>query len=168
MTDAPDRFLFDGIPRRYEWRPYSPNGPERLFYRRRPPVDMPIRFTHRSVASLAASVNKDHARILIEPGVYVLTLLGSERIKIGFTTSLCDRVHTLETGSPFPLTVLAFMLGDFALEQRLHARFAAHRVHREWFRDLPEVRASLAGELRERRGISILDQRHTEQEDPAS
>lgn len=114
------------------------------------------RARHEGVKALALASTIDNLVILSKPGVYAVTLPGSERIKVGFTTNLDDRIHTLETGSPFPLKVLLFMPGAFHLETSLHLRLARFRAHREWFQDVPEVRAVLADACRRHGGISLL------------
>lgn len=140
-----------------EWRPHS-DGDGGVTIIRRTHDELPVAFKHPSVASLGKT-SPSRKEILTKPGVYALTVHGAERIKIGFTTNLHERVHTLETGSPFPLTVLAFMPGDYALEARFHAKLARYRVHREWFRDVPRVRNELARVLALRGGVSILKER---------
>lgn len=114
------------------------------------------RVRHEGVKALALASTVDNLVILSKPGVYAVTLPGSERIKVGFTTNLDDRIHTLETGSPFPLKVLLFMPGAFHLETSLHLRLARYRTHREWFQDVPEVRAVLADACLRHGGISLL------------
>lgn len=55
-------------------------------------------------------------------------------VKIGFTS--CEvqaRRATLQTGSPFPLDILAYAPGTLADERRLHIRFSAYRGFGEWF-----------------------------------
>jgi hypothetical protein len=73
---------------------------------------------------------------------YVYFLQGevTKLIKIGFTThSIKDRTNDLQTGSPDKLVPLRAVLGRRELEQRLHQRFAQHRVHGEWFHPHADV-----------------------------
>lgn len=56
------------------------------------------------------------------------------RVKIGFTGgSPYSRLSALQTGSPCALTMLAMHKGSYEEERRLHEKFAATRVHGEWF-----------------------------------
>lgn len=64
-------------------------------------------------------------------------------IKIGSTSYLASRMVTLRGQSPVPLTLLATMDGDRTAEFRLHARFAAHRLHGEWFSPHPDILAEI-------------------------
>lgn len=67
-------------------------------------------------------------------------------IKIGCSKWPDERLLTLTTWSPFPLEIVAKVDGDYALERRLHARFAGTLSHREWFhasRDLLSAIAAL-------------------------
>lgn len=54
-------------------------------------------------------------------------------IKIGCSRSPMNRLAALRGWSPFPLTVLAKIDGDEALERRFHALFVEDRVQGEWF-----------------------------------
>jgi hypothetical protein len=55
------------------------------------------------------------------------------RIKIGFTSNLADRMCSLSTSSPFPVTLLLTIPGSVADEQMYHRMFAEERVNLEWF-----------------------------------
>lgn len=59
------------------------------------------------------------------PGVY----------KIGVTTSIEDRFASIQAHSPVKLSLVLFRAGATrTLEQALHHRFDAFRLHGEWFR----------------------------------
>lgn len=62
-------------------------------------------------------------------------------IKIGFTDGedANVRLATLQTGSPVLLKLLGTIEGTVEHEKDLHRRFAAHRVHGEWFQAIPEL-----------------------------
>src|SRR5687767_8824716 len=61
---------------------------------------------------------------------------GTERgpIKIGLSVSPAVRLFELQAGCPYPLRLLVEINGSFADEAALHRRFAADRIHGEWFR----------------------------------
>ena len=55
-------------------------------------------------------------------------------VKIGFTANdPIARLAGLQTGSPMPLKLWAFVGGDLALEAALHSAFAPLNSHGEWF-----------------------------------
>jgi hypothetical protein len=62
--------------------------------------------------------------------------------KIGIAGDPEKRLRELQTGSPVLLTLVGAMPGGLALERLLHRRWAAHRIHGEWF--APEVQHDLA------------------------
>lgn len=66
------------------------------------------------------------------------------RIKIGTTKFIAQRMDILRGQSPVALTLLATVRGDRATEHEYHARFAAHRLHGEWFTRCPEIETEIA------------------------
>ena len=60
-------------------------------------------------------------------------------IKIGWSKNLDQRLATLQRYSAEKVTLLATMRGALLLEQELHERFAAHRLHGEWFSPAEEL-----------------------------
>lgn len=64
-------------------------------------------------------------------------------IKIGVAVDPERRLASLQCGSPIPLHVLACGPGSHKDEAILHARFAAHRQHGEWFKRSPEILAEI-------------------------
>ncbi|MFI9344940.1 GIY-YIG nuclease family protein [Streptomyces sp. NPDC052773] len=67
-------------------------------------------------------------------------------IKIGTTTDVLRRAKTLNA------TVLAKCPGSYNEERRLHAKFAAHRRHGEWFEPVPEL-MQLINAIRAEQGL---------------
>lgn len=55
-------------------------------------------------------------------------------VKIGFAIDVAERMKTLQTGNPRPITVLATIVGDVLTERRLHRYFVRVRLQGEWFR----------------------------------
>lgn len=62
-------------------------------------------------------------------------------VKIGCSLKPDARIRGLNNWSPFRLTVLASMSGDYQLESRFHTLFAADWSHNEWFRWTPEMQS---------------------------
>jgi hypothetical protein len=67
--------------------------------------------------------------------VYVIGAASGGPVKIGHSRSPEDRLRTIQTGCPWPVSILASAPGGAAAERRLHDRFANYRIG-EWF-DLP-------------------------------
>lgn len=61
------------------------------------------------------------------------------QIKIGIAANPELRLCSLQTGSPVTLTLLATCPGGRPLEAEYHRRFAASRLHGEWFLPTPDV-----------------------------
>lgn len=77
------------------------------------------------------------SRVRPDPRPVVYYILWSDRIKIGFTTQLAERLRAL-----YHDEVLAVEPGSRSLERRRHMQFADARVEgqREWFHDTPALR----------------------------
>ncbi|MGY1579162.1 GIY-YIG nuclease family protein [Streptomyces sp. MN13] len=86
------------------------------------------------------------------PGTSWVYFMRRERlIKIGTSTDVLRRAKTLNA------TVLVKCLGSYSEEQQLHAKFAAHRRHGEWFEPVPEL-MRLINAIRAEQGLpEILD-----------
>jgi hypothetical protein len=87
--------------------------------------------------------------------VYFIQAVQGGPIKIGVAEDVDARLSALQTGSPLPLRVLAILpsSGRYG-EAQLHQRFAATRLHGEWFEATPELLAFIAepGEVATRWG----------------
>lgn len=55
-------------------------------------------------------------------------------VKIGIATSPADRLRSLQTGSPYLLKIVAMFKGE-QHEWSLHKKYAALRLHGEWFEE---------------------------------
>jgi len=64
-------------------------------------------------------------------------------IKIGFSVSPSSRLRAIQANSPIPVRILATASGGDAREAYYHARFAASRLHGEWFVRAPEILAEI-------------------------
>jgi hypothetical protein len=63
-------------------------------------------------------------------------------IKIGRSVNLEVRLKDIQACSPIPLRVLATRKG-VSREQLYHKKFAAYRLHGEWFERCPEIEAEI-------------------------
>lgn len=76
--------------------------------------------------------------------VYFVQAIDGGPIKIGVTADLATRLRDLQIGSPQLLRLIASVPGDQRLETALHRHLSTHRLHGEWFADVPVVRAAIA------------------------
>jgi Meiotically up-regulated gene 113 len=75
----------------------------------------------------------------VMPPSFVYFIGNAERVKIGVTYRLQQRLNGLRNSCPTPLTLLAYTPGDVWIEQAYHWRFAAARLHGEWFTRTDEI-----------------------------
>jgi hypothetical protein len=84
--------------------------------------------------------------------VYFIQATRGGPVKIGTSDDVSKRLSQLQSGSPYPLRVVAALDGGSALERELHSLFAAHRLSGEWFHPHREIEQY----LRERRALDRL------------
>ncbi len=77
--------------------------------------------------------------------VYFVSAVGSNAIKIGFTTDLESRLRELSTGNPFELLPVAAIFGPPTNEYTAHMTLIRHRLRGEWFDDCQEVWSYIEG-----------------------
>lgn len=83
--------------------------------------------------------------------IYFIEAVGSERVKIGFTTKdPTVRLHDLQTASPYPLSLLVHLGGNLKVEHELHRVFRRDRImpKAEWFHATPALRGFIARAIR--------------------
>lgn len=78
--------------------------------------------------------------------VYLISVGDPKFVKIGFTTSLEQRLRSLRTASHVEPIVHAAIPGPRSLERDLHSQFASARHNREWFRLTDEIAVFIASE----------------------
>jgi hypothetical protein len=64
-------------------------------------------------------------------------------IKIGWASRINVRLRDLRMANAFPLSLWASVSGAPSLEREYHKRFAAHRLHGEWFDRHPDILAEI-------------------------
>ena len=64
-------------------------------------------------------------------------------IKIGLAGDVSKRLATIQSNSPISVRVMASIAGGRDLEMAYHKRFAASRLHGEWFERTPELLAEI-------------------------
>jgi len=65
--------------------------------------------------------------------IYIARLADTNSVKIGYTNNIKNRIASLRTSSPAPLTVIRECEGDRSTERAFHERFAEYRIMLEWF-----------------------------------
>lgn len=76
-------------------------------------------------------------------GGYVYAMSLGNLVKIGFSTNPTRRAREVPNDG-----IIGAMEGTPADEKDLHAKFRAHRHHREWFRQAPEVMDWIAANMK--------------------
>jgi hypothetical protein len=64
---------------------------------------------------------------------YVYFFRAGNTVKIGFTTNLRERSHSLRTSCPEHAFMAKFLKGGKSTERQFHERFAEYRLKGEWF-----------------------------------
>ena len=62
-----------------------------------------------------------------------------DRVKIGHAEDPCARLSAIQCGSPEQLYLMRAVQGGQKVEKWFHKKFAAHRLHGEWFRFDPAM-----------------------------
>ena len=71
---------------------------------------------------------------------YVIYCAQSGNVKIGVTDDIDERFKTLQSMSPTPLEIkYKYISYGNEIETYFHKRFAAERLHGEWFKFSPEM-----------------------------
>lgn len=82
--------------------------------------------------------------------VYFILCPLNRFVKIGYSWGDPEsRFLAIQVYSPVSVERHAIMVGDEALEFKLHSRFDEHRDHGEWFKPSPELDAFIAEHARE-------------------
>jgi len=76
----------------------------------------------------------------------------SGQIKIGVSVDVVERLQDLQSASPSRLELLGTVSGGLREEGRLHRKFAAHRLHGEWFSE--DIRFDVAKLLQAKERVS--------------
>ena len=73
--------------------------------------------------------------------IYIIARADETALKVGRSSNVQKRLHTLQTSSNVPLTLLATYKGCGHLEAEIHSQLKSNNLHLygEWFRYDPEV-----------------------------
>lgn len=76
------------------------------------------------------------------PLVYFFLCEKAEAVKIGLSNlgGIEDRLSSIRVGNPYPVELIAFMVGNLDLEQHLHEKFRHLQLEGEWFQYQKEIR----------------------------
>lgn len=80
-----------------------------------------------------------------EPGDSYVYFIQSEQgpVKIGISAAVRKRLSTLQSAHPAKLHLRATICAGPSIERAYHRRFAAHRLHGEWFAPHPDILAEI-------------------------
>lgn len=67
------------------------------------------------------------------PAHFIYFIRCMDRVKIGITSSLNNRLYAIRLSSAFPVDMIYSYEGDISEEKRLHKNFANLHVKGEWF-----------------------------------
>lgn len=71
---------------------------------------------------------------------YVYFLSAGGYVKIGYSTTIHQRINQLQTGCPFKLELVCVMPGTMKTEKMLHNKFNQYCYNNEWFEYSLEIR----------------------------
>lgn len=74
---------------------------------------------------------------------FVYFIKSQAAIKIGVSYNPKKRLKAIQTGHADRLELIAWCGGDETVEREYHRRFAAHRLHGEWFSPHPDILAEI-------------------------
>ena len=69
---------------------------------------------------------------------------GKGQVKIGYSKDPQSRLLSLQTGSPYPLELLAVKPGGQNAEVELHTKYADDRLEGEWFQSTPALEREIS------------------------
>lgn len=75
--------------------------------------------------------------------IYFVQGVDGGPVKIGLSDFPEMRLNALQMASPIKLVIRASIMAERSLERDYHARFAAHRLHGEWFSPHPDILAEI-------------------------
>lgn len=86
-----------------------------------------------------------YVRTSPRPALATIYFIGPDDgpIKIGWARNITTRVRDLRLANAYPLRIWASTQAAPALEREYHKRFAAHRLHGEWFDRHPDILAEI-------------------------
>ena len=75
--------------------------------------------------------------------IYFAQMENTGPIKIGISTDPHKRMASINTGSPYPITLLYFTPGCEEDEKALHREFMKFSIRNEWFHPVKEIFKSI-------------------------
>ena len=99
-------------------------------------------FARRYLLSYGPAIERNCGRPVLSTGFLYFVQAG-DAIKIGCTQNPKKRFAQMQTGCPKKIVVLCALEGSAWLERFYHRKFAAHRLHGEWFDPHPDILAEI-------------------------
>jgi integrase len=81
--------------------------------------------------------------------IYFMLAEEFQRLKIGITTNISNRLGMVQNACPSPVKLLRTIPGDISLELRLHRKLRNFRCHGEWFQWNEQTRRLITQTLNE-------------------
>jgi hypothetical protein len=75
--------------------------------------------------------------------IYFIEAIGTNRIKIGWSTNPNERLDHIASSCPFPVKLIKLIYGDYKTEQLWHQKFKHLRIYREWFKSTSALRMAI-------------------------
>lgn len=117
-------------------------GPNRTVMGRLPDLNDPA-FDNAYLQELAKLEGAEAPAYVHPVRSHVYFIGCAAAIKIGVAVDVPKRFKAIQAHSPVPVEVFATTIGDRAVEQDYHRRFAHARLHGEWFSPHPDILAEI-------------------------
>jgi hypothetical protein len=111
------------------------------------PVIVPPPIRYVPIKPDATFTYRGHPNAAPIAGSVIYFMYSAGRVKIGISTGLRNRHLGLRGAGPFPPIVLMIVPGTEKEEKEYHRKFAADRMHGEWFALSAKLRGFLRGNL---------------------
>jgi hypothetical protein len=98
-------------------------------------------------------MSRTPAKVTQADRTFIYFLRAGEFVKIGRSKRWKVRMAHMQIGSPYTIVPLLVVVGDAALERRLHSRFKTDHFRGEWFHMSPTINAFIKENLKD----SIVD-----------
>jgi hypothetical protein len=157
-------FLLDGrhvqvrhLQRKGDLYYYNPSHLMRKAGYEAAPLGRDMREAIRRAAELNSGWDKDDRRqrrqgrsTYEQDSGFVYFVCAGASIKVGFSRTPDLRINALRTTAQFELVIIGVAVGSSQMEREIHRKLRAYRCNgdgREWFHDVPEVRAIISAYL---------------------
>jgi hypothetical protein len=96
-------------------------------------------------------IKRKHPPRRLDAPCYIYFARCQRFVKIGYAADPYKRIHSMQSGCPYPITLLSFVEGSPIEERAMHSRFRPIHRQAEWFEERGEL-AQLVRALRDHQG----------------